>query len=206
MTLTAKQLADFARYRVAGGTDIRQLGIEPYQIIKWEADAIERLMRRDLRLDTNTPRTLSQADKRRLRARAMVYVVPFNDVEVDSGVIDLTTLAESAGLIPESIPLYGSINHPDIPYPLIYADSEDELARKKSSMWGYYALRGNFILTRNTDGLLYSLGGEVSIWAAKRPTLTTIPPSRREALITTLVEFFSESTNVIRAETEAESK
>lgn len=203
MVFTKTRLMDFARYRIAGGTDIRKLGIEPYQVIKWEQDAIDRMVRRDLQLDRDI-KELSKEQRDKIVNRAQIYIQPFNDIDFITGVADITTEAEVGGLLVETIPLFGSVSVSSIKNPLIWCKSEAELTRAKSKNFGYYALRGNFILTRNTDGALDSLTDTGTIFAAKSPTISTVPRSRVDRLITTLVEFFAESVNIMKAEEEAE--
>lgn len=199
-TLSKKVLADLARYRLAGGTDIAGLGLKPYQIYKWEESAIQRLVYRDLRLGEK----ITQWDKQTAEyAQAMLYVKPFNGIEAVDGIIDLSSEVAN-GLIVPSIPLFGSVNSESVIYPLVWVDTEAELKRQKSRMFAYYTSRGNFLLTRNTDGLLDSLNGDISLFAAKFPTISEVPLSRQEQLINIMVEFYAEALNLPSAEKEAE--
>lgn len=200
MAFTKKGLADIARYRLRGGTDIRQFGIEPYQMYKWESDAVERLFYRDTKLNEFVETELTEAQ----RILANLYVKPFVDVPIVDGIADLTTLAETSRVVLQGIPLYGSVNHIDVSEPFIYLPSEIDLRRPKTSVWAFYSLRGAFLLTRNTDGLMNSLQGMLDIFAPQIPLITEVPRSRHEQLTNIMVEFFAESMDTAKAEKEAE--
>ncbi len=200
MSLTKKSLGDFLRYRLRGGTDIAALGFEPYQIYKWEQQAIDRLISRDLKLDEYSEADLTDAE----RARAHLYVKPFNNVALVDGVADLTVLAETNNVILQGIPLYGSVNHADISEPFVWVPTEHDLKRPKTSVWAYYTLRGTFLLTRNTDGALDSLQGVLTLFAPQIPLVTEVPRSRHEKLIEIMLEMFAEAVSPGSFEKEAE--
>lgn len=142
----------FARLTAKG---VLETAIEIPDLISLIPDALRRLAYRLAMLEPENPR-------RQMLEEATT-------VTLSSGVGDLTTL-EAANFLPDTIDR-GKIRHADSEYPL--QDLVDELQLKWDWPFDfiYFVISGNKIKTRNTDGALDTLTGNLTVTAVKIPTL-----------------------------------
>lgn len=145
----------FGRLRAKG---IPAEAIETANLISLIPDALRRLAFKFALMPPEEPR-------RQLLEEATT-------VALSAGVGDLTTL-EDANFLPESINR-GTIRHADNTYPLQEATDELGLMMPLPAFLIYFAIIGNAIKTRNDDGQLDTLTGDLSVTAIKIPTLATL--------------------------------
>lgn len=93
-------------------------------------------------------------------------------ITLTAGVGDLTTL-EAANYLPESIDL-GNIRHPSNTLPLQNVEDDVALTFPFPRFMIYFTIGGNKIRTRNTDGSLTTLTGDVTVSLIQIPTLAAL--------------------------------
>ncbi len=111
-------------------------------------------------------------------------------IPVVSGVGDLSTaLTDAEPLLASALPaanLYITAGT----QPMQYLPDRVQLGLGRSNIFIYYAIEGNSLLTRNTDGSLTSLNTTITATASYVPSLANVPAQLEDEFVDLVVRAF----------------